>query len=384
MAVHKVGIIGYGGFGRFLHNSWKTLKSAKVVAVADVVASNNPGGGIKFYNDPAELVNDDEVDIVSVATLPCSHAEMACLAMESNKHVLIEKPLGITVAGANQVLTTRDKTGKIATVNYMLRFNPIVEALTILTKERVFGQLRHVNVENYTADENLPAEHWFWDRQNSGGILVEHAVHFIDLVHSLTDQECRSVSGFCHNRNPQQEDQVFASVLYSEGLIANHYHSFARPGFFENTSIRLNFDLATVDIEGWIPLKGRLVALFNDQTKQRMSLLPNLQLENITPINSVKDDSRPQKPGGYLRKEATSKVVRSGGIEYAVAEQITGLFDIGLPKQRVYANCVRAMLTDMITEIERPDHVLRVTLEDGLSSLRIACLASDSGRQCHN
>lgn len=384
MAVHKIGIVGYGGFGRFLHNSWKTLASAKVVAVADVIASHNPGGGINFYNNPTELVKDNEIDIVSVATPPCSHAEIACLAMESNKHVLIEKPLALTVAGANRVLATRDKTGMIATVNYMLRFNPIVEALAILAKERVFGQLRHLNVENYAADEGLPAEHWFWDRQTSGGILVEHAVHFIDLVHSLTDQECRSVSGFCHNRNQQQEDQVFAAVLYSRGLMASHYHSFARPGFSENTSIRLNFDLATVDIEGWIPLKGRIVALVNRQTRQRTSLLPNLQLENITPINSVKDDSRPQTSGRYRRKEATSNVVRSGGTEYAVAEQITGLFDIGLPKQQVYANCVRAILADVITKIERPDHVLRVKLEDGLSSLKIACLASKSGREHHN
>ena len=98
MAVYKVGIIGCGGFGGFFHDSWKTLASAKVVAVADVVASRNPGAGINFYNSPTELVKDEEIDIVSVATPPCSHAEIACLAMESNKHVLIKKPLALSSA----------------------------------------------------------------------------------------------------------------------------------------------------------------------------------------------------------------------------------------------------------------------------------------------
>ncbi len=380
MKVHNVGIIGYGGFGQFLKNSWQELDNVRIIAVADEVESRNPGGDIKFYNRWEGLLKDKQVDIVSVATPPQSHAAIACAAMENQKCVLIEKPMATRIEDARRIIEIREKKGNVATVDYMLRFNPIVEVLAKLTKEGVFGKLRHVNIENYAQDENLPADHWFWDSEVSGGILIEHAVHFIDLVHNMTEQKYISVTGFCHRRNTKQEDQVLACAHYDGGLIATHYHSFARPGFFESTSLRFCYDLAQIDLEGWIPLTGKISVIVNHLTKDAITELPGFRICRNCNIVEMKDSSRPEGWGQAYSNRKTNRKVYCGGIDYDVEEFIEGRFNIEKSKQEVYSDCVRAMLSDLICKVENPKHHMRVELEDGLSSLEIAQRATEYGR----
>jgi hypothetical protein len=71
--------------------------------------------------------------------------------------------------------------------------------------------------------------------------------------------------------------------------------------------------------------------------------------------------------------------VRSGGIEYEVEEMISATVDVGATKQEIYEECVRSVLRDLIKKIENPEHALRTPLETGLSSLEVACRASEFG-----
>jgi len=381
MRIYKIGIIGYGGFGQFLRHSWESLDHVCVTAVADEIASRNPGD-IKFYNRWEDLIQDGELDIVSIATPPNTHAPMARAAMRAGRNVLVEKPMATTVEAAWEMLAVRDRSHRVATVNYMLRFDPLVELLGRLTAKGIWGQLRHVDVQNYAQDEGLPPSHWFWDHEVSGGILIEHAVHFIDLVHSLTSQKVKTVKGMVHNRNPLQEDRVLATVHYENGLIATHYHAFSRPGYFENTSIRLVYDLAQIDLEGWIPMNGRIRALVNAQSAEHLVQLPNFKIEQLVDVDKVADVSRVEGWGlvSTHPEEADRRNIRSGGIEYQVDQLLVGRFDLGHSKQHIYTECVKAMISDIIMKIENPGHQLRVTLEDGLSSLDVACRATESGR----
>ena len=360
MKTYNIGIIGYGGFGKFLHSSWEKLPSVKILAVSDQNKSLKPDRVERFYNNWYDLISDKDIDIVSIVTPPSSHGEIACAAMEHGKHVLIEKPLAIDLEDGKRIIEKRNETGKIATIDYIMRFNPVVESLGLLSHGGFLGNLRRVNVENYAQDSTLPCDHWFWNSNISGGILIEHGVHFIDLINSLTDQKFTSVQGMSFYRNEKQEDQVMVNVLYDRGLIATHYHSFACPDFFEITTILLAFDLARIHIEGWIPLWGKISALVNKETKEKLSLLPGFKIQSSIPVKSNK--------------------IYCSGVEYYVEEMISGTFYIGLQKGEVYSNCVCAVLTDLIKAIEDPGHSLRIKLEDGLNSLQIAVLATKEDR----
>jgi len=148
-----------------------------------------------------------------------------------------------------------------------------------------------------------------------GGILIEHGVHFIDLVHDLTGRRWLQVTGVSCARNERQEDQALANVLYEGGLIATHYHSFSRPGFFEHTSIRLAYDLAQVDVEGWIPLSGRITALVNAETEGKLLRLPGFRVLYTCDLARLEDVSRPEGWGGGPSERPSGRV-RSGGVDW--------------------------------------------------------------------
>ena len=95
--------------------------------------------------------------------------------MEAGKHVLIEKPVATALSDAERLLEIRDRTKRVAAVDFMMRFTPLAEILARWTINKPFGDLRHATVENHAQDEFLPPDHWFWNSAQSGGILVEHA-----------------------------------------------------------------------------------------------------------------------------------------------------------------------------------------------------------------
>lgn len=361
----NLGIIGYGGFGPFIHQAWAQLDAVNVRAVADADPTRQPGG-VTFYTSWQELVADPHVDLVAVATPPGTHAEMACAAMEAGKHVLVEKPLATTRQDARRMLAARDRTGQVATVDFMLRFNPVVEALRAWSWNDSFGRLRRVVVENYAQDETLPPDHWFWNPALSGGLLVEHAVHFIDLVQSCATAPVRRVDGLSLQRNPNQTDRMMATVVYGDGLVATHYHAFMRPGFFERTSMRFVYDLAQLDVEGWIPLSGRVTALVRSETRPELARLPGFRAVRKETLGD----------GNH-----TPRRLRSGGESYEATHLIEGVFAVPMPKSEAYAACLQGLMTDVAAAIHVPSHRMRVTLEDGLASLDIALRATEHARR---
>lgn len=382
MRIFNLGIIGYGGFGKFLHNAWNSLDNVRVIAIADKNATALPDmEGIKTFANWRDLLREKEIDAIAIVTEPSTHEEIATACMEAGKHVLIEKPLAISLSAAEKIISTRNRTGTWAAIDFIMRFNPLLQAIQGFTQQEIFGKLRRVDVENYAQDEQLPPEHWFWHPERSGGILIEHAVHFIDLVHFFAPAKILKVNGLKHNRNPQQEDQVLANVLYEGGLMATHYHAFARPGFFETTQIKLAYDLADIELQGWIPLSGTIQALVNPQTKQALLDCPFFELGDTTGIDNASDESRPEGWGiAEISGPSNRNTVRSGGVVYEVNEIVTGKFQLKRSKQEVYADGVRASLLDVLKKIENPEHQLAATLETGLESLKIAIGATESAR----
>ncbi|MFN6071528.1 MAG: Gfo/Idh/MocA family protein [Bacteroidota bacterium] len=364
MKVFNIGIIGFGGFGKFLFNAWNQLDNIQVTAIADI----NPEAvygieNIKYFSDWKDMIRLESIDLVAIVTEPHTHKEISKACMLAGKHVLIEKPLAINSKDAEEIIHTRDQTGVVAAIDFIMRFNPLIQTIKALTQEGVFGKLRRVAVENYAQDEQLLPEHWFWQKDRSGGILIEHAVHFIDLVHFISPSKYKMVNGLKHNRNAFQEDQIMANVLYENGLIATHYHSFARPGFFETTDIKLSFDIADIQLHGWIPLTADVRVLVNGKSKEMLLSNPLFECINTESIDNLTDESRPKGWGINGQENSKDKhIVKSGGVSYEAGEMITGRFSIGATKQEVYANCVKLSLLDVLQKVSDPSHSLMAGL----------------------
>lgn len=340
-AVAHVGIIGYGGFGRFLHQSWEALPSVRVVAVADPVVPLP--AGCSAYRDAHDLLADPDVAFVSICTPPATHADLAVAALEAGKHVLVEKPLATSLAGADRIVEAAERTGGRVGVNYVLRYTPLVEWVVEGAQSGAFGALRHATVENVAQDEALPADHWFWDWQQSGGILVEHAVHFIDLVQQCVGRDPTGVRGTAQRRADGRVDRMAFEVRYGDEALVHQYHAFTRPQAFEHTRIHLGFEALDLDLDGWVPLKGTARALATPGVLDQLAALP----------------------GWHSSREQEGVV--------------TGAFGIAAPKEAVYRKGVQAALLDLVGQVSEPQRRPRVTAADARASLAIALEASRGG-----
>uniref|UniRef100_A0A7V2B031 Gfo/Idh/MocA family oxidoreductase n=1 Tax=Rhodothermus marinus TaxID=29549 RepID=A0A7V2B031_RHOMR len=370
----RLGLIGYGGFGRFLHHAWQQMTDVALVAIADLALPKLPAG-IQGYTDWQALLTHADVEGVAIAAPPHLHAAIACAAMEAGKHVLIEKPPALTLEEVRWLQETQARTGRVAMVDFVLRYTPLVALVHTWCREGTFGRLRRVVVENYAQDATLPPTHWFWDPSQSGGILVEHGIHFIDLVQGCTSAALVKVQGAGVWRTPRQMDRMLATVVYADGLVATHYHAFAGPGFFEHTSLRFVFDLARLELTGWIPRNGHLVALATESVAQQLQTLPFFRTLRQLPVEAVPDESRPE--GWGLTSTSTDPhVCRFGEHAYSVDLLLEGTFALSASKAEIYQEALRAVLQDFVQAIRHPDHQPRVMLREGLVSLQVALEAS--------
>jgi predicted dehydrogenase len=265
----------------------------------------------------------------------------------------------------------------------MLRFNPIVAAVARLAREGVFGRLRRFHVENYAQADRVPVGHWVWDSSVSGGTMIEHAIHFFDMVHFCGVRKPVRVNGMRELDSKGRERFVSASVLYEEGVIAPHNHPFAGPGAFEDTTLHFGFDLARIDVEGWVPVRGHITALVNDETRKRLTVLPGIAVRRELPIDEAPDESRPEGWGDppTIDDNMAEQTSREHDPLHQVDTLIKGRFEVGRPKSAVYADCVRYVMTDLVSKIQNPKHRQRVTLEDGLLALEVAYRAAVDSRR---
>lgn len=180
----RVGVIGCGGIFRGAHVpylEWRTDR-VRVTAVADVkresAREEAERFGAEVCDDWKALVGRDDVDAVIIATHPRPHCEMAVACAEAGKHILLEKPMCRTVAEADRMIAAAGKSGVDLQVAYVMRFRPARRKLKALLEAGTLGEA-HLVYCNQTGW--FPPRHpWLFVRAESGGMLVEQAIHVFD------------------------------------------------------------------------------------------------------------------------------------------------------------------------------------------------------------
>jgi predicted dehydrogenase len=355
-----LGIVGMGGFGQFLLQEWSRLDDIAVVATSDENPECAPENrdDVKFYQSYSQMLDDPEVDIVSISTPPSAHLRMSLEAIAKGKHLLIEKPLALSAEDGRRIAEAARQAGVVATVNFMLRFDPLVEGMKRVIEAGVFGKPRRVDLSNYATQGTVPSGHWFWNQGISGGIMIEHGVHFFDMTSYMLGVRAIDAVGMSAWRNSEQEDRVFAAVRFEDDVIGTYWHSFTRPKPLEITTFRIAFDLGDVEIDGWIPLAATFKGWTNESGLESLrEHLPGLQM-TVEDFPATNTDS--------------------SGLTYPVSKSVIGRAQVEQPKLEVYGNLVRANLMDVVAKIKNPSHELRVNLEDGIAAVAIAEKATEA------
>lgn len=361
----RIGLIGPRGFGAFCTGAYHDAGAARVVAFAGRDAANLKAladhyGVPRVYTNWRAMLQDPAVEVVHIVTPPDRHAAMAVEALNAGKHVFVEKPLATTDADAQAILDAAERAGKRAGINFVMRYDPLYQAVQTVARSGWLGLLTHVGFENYASDEGLGDDHWFWDPVASGGIFVEHGVHFFDIIGAVADAPVQNVRGQTWTRGDGagKEDRVQALVTYKNGVEASFYHAFNRPGALERQTAHFAFERGHITLHGWIPTSLDLTAIVDDAGRAG--------LETLLPVETVAGDDTPP-------------TVRGNGKALAVTARVRARQDLGGPTP-VYKKAVQDAMADFARAVRDPSHTPLVTARDGAASLRVALAARASAQ----
>ncbi|MCS6925822.1 MAG: Gfo/Idh/MocA family oxidoreductase [Candidatus Binatia bacterium] len=224
----KIGLIGCGRIAQLVHlDVLRRLPGAELVALADVdprrrrEASRRVPGTAAFA-DYHELLARPEVEAVVICLPHALHAEAAIAALQQGKHVYLEKPLATNLDDARRVLSAWRDTGVVGMIGFNYRFNALYQTVKQYIQEGKLGELVSVRSVFSAAPRALPA--WKQQRQSGGGALLDLALHHIDLVRFVFEQEVCEV--FAQLRSQRSEDD--SAVLHLrlvDGLLVQSFFS---------------------------------------------------------------------------------------------------------------------------------------------------------------
>ncbi|MEO1020895.1 MAG: Gfo/Idh/MocA family oxidoreductase [Bacteroidota bacterium] len=356
MDVLTLGLVGLGGFGQFLLRVLQNVPGISVVAVADSsLADNSRFSGFPVYKNWEAMVAERDIEALCIATPPSTHVDIAISAMKKGLHVFIEKPLATNPDHAKHIIQVAEETDRIAMVNFMQRKNPVLSSIKDIYQEGLLGEFNYFTIQNDAQDESLISDHWFWDSRISGGILIEHAVHFIDIVHWFTGNSAiKHLTGWQELRDTGLRDRMGLTAQYENGCIINHYHSFSRPQFFEKTVLTLAFSLAEFKLYGWIPESGSFSILGLESMADTLNEYPLLSIEHVKDVPNVP--------------------VR--GVRYGYERRFSGTIKALQSKDILYTNAVADMFIDFHKAVAQADYKPVVDARDGLNALNVAYFAT--------
>jgi predicted dehydrogenase len=195
----RIGVIGYGLMGELHARALESFSGTRLVGVAE---SNRERlaqlpAGIKPYQDYHDLIEAD-VDAVSICLPPRWHSEAALAALARGRHVLIEKPIAMNLAEAQEMAAAAHKAGRTLFVGMTHRFYPELQEAKRLIDGGAIGKIVACNDNALENALDLPP--WYLDKSVAGGgVVLTDAVHLVDRLRWFTGDEVVAVAGAMGN-----------------------------------------------------------------------------------------------------------------------------------------------------------------------------------------
>jgi predicted dehydrogenase len=211
----RLGVVGCGAIARRAH--LPGLKDvAEVVAFtsrtrASAEAARDEWGGGEVVDDWKTLVDRDDIDAVTLCTPNALHAEAAIAFANAGKHVLVEKPMAVTVTEADAMLDAASAAGVVLMTAHNLRFNPPFLAAAAAVANGDVGDIRGVRAAFGHGGPKgwAPEATWFFDHaQAGGGALIDLGIHVADLIRAVAHQDVTEVAAFVDGATGDRVDDA--------------------------------------------------------------------------------------------------------------------------------------------------------------------------------
>jgi UDP-N-acetyl-2-amino-2-deoxyglucuronate dehydrogenase len=192
----RLGIIGCGHIAKkHLAAVADNRRHIEISAICDVIPERIDmfdksyralgfGKELKKHKDYRELINDVEIDAISVLTPSGLRPQIALAALEKGKHLVLEKPIALTSKDAELIAHKSEKNNLKVQVCHQLRFLPHIQQLKQAVSTGCFGKLVHgaVSVRWNRNDNYYSLAKWRGTKSLDGGILINQCIHAIDIL----------------------------------------------------------------------------------------------------------------------------------------------------------------------------------------------------------
>lgn len=221
-------IVGTGMISRFHARAIEDVRGAKLVACCDMAADRAKAFadevGCTPYDDMKKMLTDSSVDVVTIATPSGAHMEPAVQAAKAGKHVIVEKPLEITLRRCDKIIDACKKAGvKLGTI-FPSRFHDSSIQMRKAIDQGRFGRLTlgDAYVKWFRTQEYYDSGAWrgTW-KLDGGGALMNQAVHTVDLLSWLMGpvEEIQAQTATLAHKRIEVEDVATATLKFKSGAL---------------------------------------------------------------------------------------------------------------------------------------------------------------------
>ena len=194
--------------------------------------------GVRAVDDARRIAEDQEIELVSLCTPDDTHEELGTMLLEAGKHLLLEKPLSLTEAGARRLIKVAAANQRRVSVGYEFRVNPAVLRLRELIETGELGEIRAFSLYHHrTPFRRDKWQNWIQKKERSGGLLIEETCHWFDLARYLGGatvapaggpaiqpgrvKECAVRSVHCVGTSEIHPDFDYEDLAYVQGSYTN-------------------------------------------------------------------------------------------------------------------------------------------------------------------
>ncbi len=258
------GIVGCGMISRFHHRAIAEIEGAELIGCHDQISNAADKFaaevGIKAYHDLDDMLANPEINIVTICTPSGAHMEPAVAAANAGKHVVVEKPLEITLDRCDRIINACQQNNVTCSTIFPSRFHRCSQLLKNAIDSGRFGvlSLGDAYVKWFRTQEYYDSGQWrgTW-KLDGGGALMNQAIHTVDLLTWLmgpVDQITAQTSTLAHERI-EVEDVAVASLKFANGALGTiEATTAAFPGWLKKIEIHGSTGSVCIeeeDIKSW-------------------------------------------------------------------------------------------------------------------------------------
>ncbi len=248
MKKFRVGIVGCGNI--FPMHALPVIQNenCELVAVCDNKEDRVNDAAKEFncaaYLDYKEMIDKENLDVLHICLPHYLHAPVAIYALNNNVHVMTEKPMSIDFKDAQDMVDAADKSGKTLGVIFQNRYNPGSQLIKKTLESGELGKIitAKLSVTWDRSDEYYGKSDWkgTWEKEG-GGVIIDQAIHTMDLVRWFIDDEIEYIDANISNRGHaviDVEDSAEGIIKYKNG-VTTAFHAINYYGYDAPVEIEL-------------------------------------------------------------------------------------------------------------------------------------------------